>query len=170
MKREILIEGKPFKFALERASDKESVSADGKKHSVRYVQLPDGRRQCIVDGRVVEWTGPNGDNVRFVRSGGRLHHLQVQDPRRARGAGLTPGAVGGTAELVAPMPGRVVAVLKEAGDEIEAGTGIVVLEAMKMENELRSPISGIVTVLKVKSGQSVETGQLVAVVEPHEQD
>ncbi|HUX06181.1 MAG TPA: acetyl-CoA carboxylase biotin carboxyl carrier protein subunit [Acidobacteriota bacterium] len=170
MKREILIEGKPFKFALKRASDKDSVFADGKTHSVRFSQLPDGRRQCIVDGRVIEWSGPNGNNVRLVRSGGRLHHLQVQDPRRARRAGLASGVAGGTTELVAPMPGRVVAVLKEAGQEIEAGKGIVVLEAMKMENELRSPISGVVKVLKVESGQSVETGQLIAVVEPSKQD
>jgi acetyl/propionyl-CoA carboxylase alpha subunit len=169
VKREILIEGKLFSFSFGRTAGRESISTSNGTHEVRYHRLPDGRRLCIVDGRVVEWSGPNGDSLRLVRSGGQLHHLEVRDPRREKGSGIGHEGVGGRVELAAPMPGKVVSVLKQAGDEIEAGKGIVVLEAMKMENELRSPITGRVTMLGVKPGESVETGQLIAVVEPPSQ-
>jgi acetyl/propionyl-CoA carboxylase alpha subunit len=170
MKREILIEGKPFVFTFDRESGREKISSSSGTHEIKYLPLPDGRRLCIVDGRVIEWSSPNGNRLRLVRSGGRLYHLDVLDPRRTRGGAAGFEGAGGRAELAAPMPGKVVRVLKSAGEEIEAGRGVVVLEAMKMENELRSPITGIVTVMNVKPGQSVETGELVAVIEPPQKD
>jgi len=142
------------------------VDVEGASHSVRYLPLPDGRRLCLVDGRVIEFNGMKGDSMRLVRAGWSLHQLEVVDPRRLRGAGSTAAAAGGRAEIAAPMPGRVVSVLREAGHDVEAGEGLVVLEAMKMENELRSPITGTVAKLDVKPGQSVGTGQLIAIVEP----
>jgi biotin carboxyl carrier protein len=72
---------------------------------------------------------------------------------------------GGPARLVAPMPGKVVRILVETGSEVELGQGLLVMEAMKMENELRAPRAGRVRELPVREGQAVETGALLAVVE-----
>jgi biotin carboxyl carrier protein len=64
-----------------------------------------------------------------------------------------------------PMPGKVVALLVSEGDAIEKGQGLVIVEAMKMENEVRSPITGSVKEIKVKPGDTVEGGAVLVVVE-----
>jgi len=68
--------------------------------------------------------------------------------------------------LVAPMPGKVVKVLVTAGDEVTAGTALVVLEAMKMEHTVRASAAGTVTAIHVAVGDQVETDRLLAVVTP----
>ncbi|MGH7905997.1 MAG: biotin/lipoyl-containing protein, partial [Candidatus Binataceae bacterium] len=68
-------------------------------------------------------------------------------------------------ELRAMMPGRVVSVLIEPGEVVEAGQGLVVVEAMKMENELRSPKPGKIAAVKVVAGQTVEKNDLLVIIE-----
>jgi biotin carboxyl carrier protein len=85
---------------------------------------------------------------------------------RRRGHAADAGAHGhGDAPVIAPMPGRVVRVLAAAGDEVAARQGIVVVEAMKMENELRAPKAGRVREVTVTPGTSVEAGRILAVIE-----
>ena len=83
-----------------------------------------------------------------------------------RVAGDAPGdAAGGASRLTAPMPGKVVRVLVAPGDQVEARQPLVVVEAMKMENELAAPRAGTVTEVPVTEGMSVEAGRLLAVIE-----
>ena len=82
----------------------------------------------------------------------------------ARGASAPLLRAHGEARLTAPMPGRVVRVLCAQGADVAAGQGLVVIEAMKMENEIRAPRDGRVRELVVREGQAVETGALLAVV------
>ena len=81
-----------------------------------------------------------------------------------RGALAAPSRAHGPARLTAPMPGRIVKVLRERGAEVAAGEGLVVIEAMKMENELSSPRPGRVQEVAVREGQAVEAGALLLVV------
>jgi biotin carboxyl carrier protein len=69
------------------------------------------------------------------------------------------------AEILAPMPGKVVRVQTEAGASVEKGTGVVVVEAMKMQNEMKSPRAGVVVSINVKPGDTVNAGQVLAVIE-----
>lgn len=84
--------------------------------------------------------------------------------RRARANGTSAGA-SGQQRVVAPMPGKVVRLLTEVGAEVEARQSLVVVEAMKMENELSVPRAGRVLEIHVEEGQSVESGRLLVVVE-----
>jgi biotin carboxyl carrier protein len=81
--------------------------------------------------------------------------------RRARG----PAQIAGPAEVKAMMPGRIVTVLVKEGDEVVRSQGLVVVEAMKMENELKSPKAGKVVAVKVSPGQTVEKGEVLAIIE-----
>ena len=94
---------------------------------------------------------------------GRAYDVLV----RAAGAGesVHRTQATGPARLVAPMPGKIVQVLHQAGDPVMAGDGLVVMEAMKMENELKTPRAGRVKEIAVSEGQAVETGALLALVE-----
>ena len=89
----------------------------------------------------------------------------VVDGRRRRRGGGEDVAADGQQQVVAPMPGRVLRVLVRPGDEVASRQGLVVIEAMKMENELRSPKAGRVSEVAVSEGDSVEAGRLLVVVE-----
>ncbi len=110
--------------------------------------------RCVATGRNGVTAVHLGDAVVEVVINGR----QV--------AGESVGdAAGGASRLVAPMPGKVVRVLVAHGDEVEARQPLVVVEAMKMENELTAPRAGTVTDVPVTEGMSVEAGRLLAAIE-----
>ena len=100
-----------------------------------------------------------------VTVGTRAFALTLTDPKRLRGTQSLASVMDGTVQIVAPMPGKVVRVLVEAGAEVEAGAGLVVVEAMKMQNEMKSPKAGKVTSINVATGATVNAGDVLAVVE-----
>jgi len=89
----------------------------------------------------------------------------IVDGRRFRRAGADVDGGSGTQRILAPMPGRIVRVLVRPGEEVAARQGLVVIEAMKMENELTAVRSGRVTEVVVTAGSSVESGRLLVVIE-----
>lgn len=93
--------------------------------------------------------------------------LKLVDARRklAQAAVGTRAQATGPAAVKSPMPGKVVKVLVKPGDEVKSGQGVVVVEAMKMENELKTPRDGKIKDVKVSEGQAVESGQTLATVE-----
>ena len=95
----------------------------------------------------------------------RTFRVHAADIRRHRASGGGAAVLDGPIRLVAPIPGRVVRVLVEPGQEVKRGEGIIVLEAMKMENELRAPRDGTIGVIEVNEGQGVEGGALLATIE-----
>jgi len=88
----------------------------------------------------------------------------TEDPRQWKRSSALAGA-GGRANITAPMPGKVVRILVAVGDIVTAGQGIVVIEAMKMQNELKSPVEGVVSRLAVAENEGVAAGTVLAVVE-----
>ncbi len=98
-----------------------------------------------------------------IQLGGREFHLEVEDERARAIRELTggAGARASSPELRAPMPGLVVKVLVEPGQRVEPGTGLVVVEAMKMENELRSEGAGVVAVIEVGPGETVNRDDIL---------
>jgi biotin carboxyl carrier protein len=95
---------------------------------------------------------------------GRTLAYQVNDPRSLRGRRSRAHAAHGSHPLKASMPGRVVRLLVEAGDAVEAHQPILVIEAMKMLNELRTPRAGRVSELHVTAGETVASGQVLAII------
>ena len=99
-----------------------------------------------------------------ITVGDALVRFEIEDPRqwkRSTGAAASHGL----ASITAAMPGKIVRVLVAAGDEVAAGQGILVIEAMKMQNELKSPRAGRVTAIEVKPGDSVIAGTPLATIE-----
>jgi biotin carboxyl carrier protein len=111
------------------------------------------------DGEAVD------ESAAEVHVGGRAYGVRFVDPKRLRGARGAAGHDGGRAEIKSPMPGKLVRVLVERGQQVEAGTPLVVVEAMKMQNEMKSPRAGTVTELRVAPGATVNAGDVLAVIE-----
>lgn len=117
----------------------------------------------ILDGKSYESYVYSGDEDWQVLLRGRQFQVKVEDEREKR---LKAAAGGGTAEggefhLKAPMPGLVVAIPIAEGQEVQKGQVLVILESMKMQNELKSPRDGVVSHIKVKAGESVEQKQVL---------
>src|ERR1700741_3478046 len=96
---------------------------------------------------------------------GRNYSITIVDPKRLRSGQNSDRHHQGVAEILAPMPGKVVRVHMEAGATVEKGTGVVVVEAMKMQNEMKSPRDGVVVSIRVKPGDTVNAGDILAVIE-----
>ena len=119
----------------------------------------------LLHGRSYEFRieGSNGELTLDLQ--GKKISVSVRDPRslRSRRAGASSEA--GPIKIAAPMPGKVVRILAPEGSEVEAGAGVIVIEAMKMQNELKSPKSGKVQKIAVAEGATVNPGDTLAVIE-----
>ncbi len=117
----------------------------------------------IVDGKSYESFVYQGDEDWQVLLRGRQFQVKVEDEREKRLKAAAGGGVaeGGEFHLKAPMPGLVVAIPVNEGDEVKKGQVLVILESMKMQNELKSPRDGTISHIKVKAGESVEQKQVL---------
>ena len=141
------------------AVDGNEFLVDGKKTGLTNYSLIVDNRSFEVDVDITE------DEYRVLVDG-RSYHVELVDERRVRLGGLQSGIqLQGRQRVSVPMPGRVIAVLVGEGDRVEKGQGLVIVEAMKMENEVRSPITGEVKEIKIKPGDTVEGGAVLVVVE-----
>lgn len=170
---EIEINGKTRVVAVEPVSGNAGrfrVVVDGVERQIDAREVDASTLSLILldeggAGHEVELVDSPVQGELLVRTRDGLLRAMVNGRRRRRGA--AEGADGGEGEqrVLAPMPGKVVRVLVKAGDEVKARQGLVVVEAMKMESEIKSPKAGRVKEVPVSEGQSVEAGRVLAVVE-----
>ena len=142
------------------------VSVDGNEFQVDGKKTGRTNYSLIVDDRSFEIEVDNTDDEYRVLVDGRSYRIHLVDERRMRVGGAQSSAeLQGRQTVSVPMPGKVIAVLIAEGDAVEKGQGLVIVEAMKMENEVRSPIAGVVKEIRVKPGDTVEGGAALLVVE-----
>jgi biotin carboxyl carrier protein len=108
---------------------------------------------------------PGAKDTFDVTVHGRSYEVTIVDPKRLRSGQNSDRHHHGVTEILAPMPGKVVRVQLEAGATVEKGAGVVVVEAMKMQNEMKSPRGGVVVSINVKPGDTVNAGDVLAVIE-----
>lgn len=133
---------------------------DGPEREASVETPQPGVYSVLLDGRSYQARVEDG----VVTVNGFRYEIEVRDPRRwnrqSRG-----GAHAGAQNIKAPMPGKVVRVLVAAGDAVEAGQGLVVVEAMKMQNEMKAPRAGKVIAIAAKAGATVTAGEVLATIE-----
>src|SRR5947208_1563310 len=133
------------------------VSIDGKTLDHDVVVLDDGSLSIRIDGKILDLTVEGvPPDVGVVASGHRVYVKVESDRLRAAAAAKRGGGAGAEKGIVAPMPGRVAKILVAVGDEVKPGQGVIVVEAMKMENELRAKGAGKVAEIHVKAGDAIE--------------
>jgi biotin carboxyl carrier protein len=159
MKYITTVEDKQFLIEI---IDEKHVSVDGKVYEVDFESVS-GQPvySLIVDGKSHESYVAPGDHDWQVLIRGRLYPVTVEDEREKRLRSAAGGGVAETGEfhLRAPMPGLVVAILVTEGQAIKKGQVLLILESMKMQNELKSPRDGSVGRVRVKAGETVEQKQ-----------
>ena len=156
------------KVVISREGSRCVAETGGRRYEIDLQEPARGSYLLILAGQVfdcrLEDTPESGRPVGVV-VGGRHYLVTLSDPKRLLGSLSTGLLPDGAARVIAPMPGKVVRVLVEVGTQVEAGTGIVIVEAMKMQNEMKSPTSGTVVAVNVQAGTTVNGGDVLAVVE-----
>ena len=164
MTYDIAIDGKNYRLDLNRQERGWSCRLDGREVEVDAVLA----RPDVLSLRI----GNQAYEVKCERVGGDLHlwvgsvrfAAEVRDPRSLRGR-VRAVDDHGPKKLTAPMPGKIVRVLVSQGDEVETGAGVLVVEAMKMQNEIKSPKKGTIQKILVSEGAAVNAGDVLAIVE-----
>ena len=165
MKCEIELDGKLRSVESSHIGERAQWFIDGRELDADAVEVSPGVYSVLIGGKSFEVrVVPKNDSGLLVTVAGHEYRAAFSDSRKWK-RNRAPGAEAeGRQQVTAPMPGKIVLVLVKAGEIVEAGQGIVVVEAMKMQNEIRSPKSGAVERLLVIEGQTVNAGEVVAVV------
>ncbi len=150
---------------LEREAAGWRVTLDGRPVAVDAVEVAPNVVSILLEGQSFEISvTPSPDGKLKLQTGSREFTAEVIDPRAWSGRRHGNVEAEGRQQIVAPMPGKVVRLLVRAGDHVEAGQGLLVVEAMKMQNEIRSPKSGTLERILAKEGQPVNAGEVLCVV------
>jgi biotin carboxyl carrier protein len=162
MKYEITVDGKAAQLSIEGDHFRyQRANGDVVEHPYSIAAASEGTFSILLDGRSYTATLLGRGEVSV---NGRVFPVEVFDPRSMRGR-KAAGVTEGRQTVAAPMPGRVIRVLVEAGQEVEAGQGLIVVEAMKMQNEMKSPKAGRVAEVRTKDGATVLVGDTLIVIE-----
>ncbi len=138
-----------IEFELVERSDSQILFRVGTKlHKIRNIRVDGGEIECTVDGK---WITANLKNEQQLL----LEKL-----------GFKTASEKSIGSLQAPMPGKILELLSSEGDEVELGEPVAILEAMKMENELKAPCAGTIQSISVTTGASVEKNQIILEIEP----
>jgi len=164
MKLKIELGGRKRIVELERDGCRLTGSIDGHAIEADAVEIGPGIYSILIAGASFEAQVESGPAGLTVSIGGRRIPASVADPRQWQGRRGGAAEAEGRQQIAAPMPGKVVRLLVAQGEKVDAGRGLLVVEAMKMQNEIRSPKTGTVEKLLVAEGQAVNAGEIVAVV------
>ena len=165
MKLDIEIGGKIYAAEFAAGNGMARITIDGKIHEAAVSEPEPGIFVVLINERVyscvIDQT-PAGQTEIHVNH----DPIQVSVFDRKRFTGGSAGAAShGRASLTAPMPGKVVRIMVKVGDAVAAHQGIMVVEAMKMQNEVQSPKDGTMTEIRVSEGQTVNAGEVLAVID-----
>ena len=138
---------------------------DGHAYLVDVTPLSPVLYSLVVEGKVFTAYVSLKRGKWEVQVGPWSSSIEIEQAKHGRPAGKAAVVAGGRQDITAPMPGRVVQVLVQTHDSVQEGASLVIIEAMKMETEIRSPIAGHVCDVHVQADMAVETGQVLLVVE-----
>jgi biotin carboxyl carrier protein len=144
------------------------AEVDGRRYELTYRRRGQSGMVMIAQNRVFDCEVEVKDNwgeLYEVKVGNAAFEVEIEDPKRLRSSHGSAAHGDGSAHITAPMPGKVVRILLEAGANVEAGQGVVVVEAMKMQNELKSPRDGVIVSINVTEGSTVNAGEVLAIIE-----
>jgi biotin carboxyl carrier protein len=161
---DVIIDGKSYRLELERADGRWACRLDGREIEVDAVLARPDVLSLRIGNKAYEIKSEHVGNDWHVWVGSVRFASEVRDPRSLRNRARAVDEQG-PRKLTAPMPGKVVRVLVKEGDLVEAGAGVLVVEAMKMQNEIKSPKKGTIQKMLAAEGIAVNAGDVLAIVE-----
>ena len=161
---DVTIDGKNYRLDLNRSDGRWSCRLDGRDLEVDAVLARPDVLSLRIENMAYEIKSERVANELHLWVETTRFTAEVRDPRSLRGRARA-GDDHGPKKITAPMPGKVVRLLVREGDEVEPGAGVAVVEAMKMQNEIKSPKKGTIQKILVSEGATVNAGDVLAIVE-----
>jgi biotin carboxyl carrier protein len=162
---EIIIDGKKCRLELNREGSGWNCVLDGREIPIDIVSTHVDVLSLLIEGQAYEIKRERNASGQHLWIGNSRYRAEVRDPRSLRSRNKAAGDDNGPKKLVAAMAGKVVRVLVAEKDEVAVGQGVVVVEAMKMQNEIKSPKKGVIQKLLASQGSTVNAGDVLAVIE-----
>ncbi len=167
MKLRVEVDGGSYELEVVRSGSESEYSLAGSHEtsgSASVAEVQPGVFSVLVDQKSFTVYVSERDGLLEVWAGGQRHTVSIADARD-RPAGNKKTGADGPVEIRAQMPGRIIKLLVGAGAAVQTGQGIIVVEAMKMQNEMKSPKDGVVSHLRVQEGDTVAAGETMMVIE-----
>ena len=162
----LIFEEKEHSVQIKQEGEEYLVSYQGKTHRFSPLLVKSPIYSFLIDqSKVIEADVVFHQDKCEMNLGDIPYQFEIFDPRRRFASQSDSASGGGQGLIAAPMPGKVVDLKVEVGDEVKKGSPVIIVEAMKMQNELTSLIDGIVKEITVKPGDTVESGQRLVLVE-----
>ncbi len=161
----VTIDGTEYRLELDLESGGWRCQVDGREIQMDAVAVRPDVLSILIEGKVYEIRRERIDAGLRIWIGDQSYLAELRDPRSLRALKRRADHGKEARQLVAPMPGKVVRFLVGENSPVEAGQGVVVVEAMKMQNEIKSPKKGRVVKLAVAEGAAVNAGDVLAIVE-----
>jgi biotin carboxyl carrier protein len=167
MKLAAELNGETHQINFRREGVRVVADVDGRRYEMSAREVDEDTYLLTADGRLHECRVERNQSESVeVNVGNHSYLIAIVDPKRLRGGhGAGAHLSDGSAQIVAPMPGKIVRVLVAEGAQVEAGDGIIIVEAMKMQNELKAPRAGTVMKIRAAASSTVNAGDVLAVIE-----
>jgi len=162
---DVTIDGKSYRLELTRQNEGWHCRLDGHEVQIDAVLTRPDVLSLLIEGKAYEVKRERTATDMLLCVGSARYAVGLRDPRSLQSRKDGAGYAKGPRKLIAPMPGKVVRVLAPANSEVNEGQGVIVVEAMKMQNEIKSPKKGIVQKVLVTVGVNVNAGDVLAIVE-----
>ncbi|NIM98522.1 MAG: biotin/lipoyl-binding protein [candidate division Zixibacteria bacterium] len=166
MELEFSIEEKVHKLHLEFKNGQYRVKLNDQDYVVDSSQISDNCLSLLVNGRAFTVYFAESDGKKYFSIGGEQFCVQEAKSEGVQASDHDSSTVAEAPVAASPMPGKVVKILVSQGDQVEKGQGLVIVEAMKMENELKSPVKGTVEKVNFKAGDLVDAAQPIVEIKP----
>ncbi|NIP30046.1 MAG: biotin/lipoyl-binding protein [Candidatus Dadabacteria bacterium] len=146
-----------YKIDIEEDENINTIEIDGESREVEFSQIDKNLYSLLIDGKSLTiGIFKKGKKIQVFYEGNLFELESISERDLSKG-----GAVGSGLEVIAPMPSRIVKILKSEGDDVELEEPVIVVEAMKMESELKAPQTGKIKQIKVSEGDTVEEGAIL---------
>ena len=169
MELEFNIDEKIRRLQVEFKDGQYRVNLDDEEYVVDSSQISDNCLSLLVNGKAFTVYFADADGERYFSIEGEQFCIQEAKSESITASEADSSAVAEAPVATSPMPGKVVKLLVKEGDEVEKGQGLVIVEAMKMENEIKSPVKGVVEKVNFKPGDLVDAAQPIVEIKPEEQ-
>jgi biotin carboxyl carrier protein len=166
MELELKIQNQIHKLQVEFKEGMYHVGLDDKEFLVDSSTVSDYCLSLLVNGKAFTIYLAEMNGKKYLSVAGEKYVIEEAAPDSVTVSGAGSAGIEEEPVAASPMPGKVVKILVNKGDKVEKGQGLVIVEAMKMENEIKSPVSGTVGKINFKSGDLVDAGQPIVEIEP----
>ncbi len=162
MKLQAELNSEKHEIEIKREGEKVFARIDDRSYEIEATEVEPNVYLLKNDNKIYQiYAAPNG----IVNIGDHQLEINLTDTKRLRGSAAIGANADGRAEIKTAMPGKLVRVLVEEGTEVKQGEGILIVEAMKMQNEMKSPKDGVVKEIRFAEGATVNAGDVLAVIE-----